>query len=97
MKQLTIFCNRDEEEHVVAALDHAGIPSFLRVGDATGHRFLDPGQIPRDMTWEATMFVVPAVAQEQLNAAVKELRAYAADCEIEPCMRIVISPVDEVF
>ena len=97
MKQLTVFCNRDEEERVVAAFDHAGIPSYLRVGDATGHRFLDPGQIPRDMTWEATLFVVPAVSEERMNAAVKELRAYTGKCEIEPCLRVVISSVDEVF
>ena len=97
MKQLTIFCSRDEEEHVVTALDRAGIPGYLRVGDATGHRFLDPGRIPRDMTWEAAMFVVPAVSEERMSAAVKELRAYAGECEIEPCLRIVISPVDDVY
>jgi hypothetical protein len=97
VKQLTIFCNRDEEERVVSALDHAGIPGFLRVGEATGHRFLDPGRVPRDVTWEATMFVVPAANEERLSAAVKELRAYAADCEIEPCLRIVVSPIDDVF
>jgi hypothetical protein len=49
------------------------------------------------MTWEATMFVVPAVTEEQLSVAVRELRAYATDCEIEPCMRVVVSPIDDVF
>ena len=97
MKQLTVFCNRDEEERVVKALDRAGIPRYLRVGDATGHQFLDPGQIPRDMTWEATMLVVPAVSEERMRSAVEELRAYAGKCEIEPCLRIVVSPVDEVY
>jgi hypothetical protein len=97
VKQLTIFCNRDEEERVVTALDHAGIASYLRIGEATGNRFLDPGQIPRAMTWEATMFVVPAVSEDRMSAAVKELRAHARDCEIEPCLRIVVSPVDDVY
>jgi hypothetical protein len=97
VKQLTVFCNRDEEQHVVTALDQAGIPSYLRVGDATGHRFLDPGRVPRDMTWEATMFVVPAASEERIGAAVKGLRSHAGECEVEPCMRIVVSPVDEVY
>jgi hypothetical protein len=92
-----IFCNSDEEGRVVSALDQAGIPAFLRVGDATGHRFLDPGQIPRDMTWEATMFIVPAAPEDRLELVVAQLRTYIGDCEIEPCMRIVISPVDDVF
>lgn len=92
-----VFCTSDEEERVVAAFDHAGIPAYLRVGNATGHRFLDRSQIPRDMSWEATLFVVPAVSEKQMSAAAKELRAYKGECEIEPCLRIVISPVDEVF
>jgi hypothetical protein len=97
MKQLTIFCSRDEEERVVSAFDHAEIPSYVRIGEATGNRFFDRGQIPRSMTWEATMFVVPAVPVDRVEAAVKELRAYATSCAIEPCMRIVVSPVDELF
>jgi hypothetical protein len=44
MKQLTIYCSSDEESRVITALDHAGVGGFFRVGDASGNRFVDPGQ-----------------------------------------------------
>jgi hypothetical protein len=95
MKQLTIFCSRDEETRVVAALDAAGVEGYLRVGSATGNKFLEAGRVPRTMSWEAAMFVVPALPEERARAVVQTLGDYARDCEIEPCLRMVLSPVDE--
>ena len=96
MKQLTIFCSRDLEDRVVSALDRAKVDAFLRVGEATGNRFRSAGQVPRLMTWEAVLFLVPMISEEGLGAIVDELEAYAGACEIEPCLRIVVSPVDRV-
>ena len=95
MKQLNIFCSRDEESRVISALDHAGIETFLRVGDATGNKFLGPGQVPRAMTWEAIMIIVPGAPPDQVKSVVEELGAYTRSCEFEPCLRMTTSPVDE--
>ena len=33
---------------------------------------------------------------KEIERIVKELREFAGTCEVEPCLRIVVSPVDEV-
>ena len=96
MKQLTIFCSRDEEERVVAILERAGVQSYLRVGNATGNKFLEAGRVPRTMSWEAAMFVVPAAEDPCVRAVAEALSEYTGKCEFEPCLRFVVGTVDEV-
>jgi hypothetical protein len=97
MKQLTIYCSSDEESRVITALDHAGVEGFFRVGDAAGNKFLDPGQVPRAATFEAIMIVVPAAPEEKVRVVTGELGEYTRACEIEPCLRMVVSAVEEVY
>ena len=97
MKQLTIFCGRDLEGRVITALDHAGIEGFFKPASSTGNRFLPQGEVPRTMTWDATMFVVPAAEESRVEVVLNELREHADSCEIEPCLRAVVSPVDRAL
>jgi hypothetical protein len=97
MKQLTIYCSRDLEERVVHVLDHAGVEAFFRSSTGTGVRFLPQGQLPRTMTWEALFFLVPAIEEPALEQVIDELQRYSGSCEIEPCLRIVVSTVDRVL
>ena len=96
MKQLAVFCSRDLEDRVVAALDHAGVEGFLRLGGGTGAKFKSGGELPRTMTWEATLFLVPAVAEDRLQLVIAELERYAGSCEVKPCLRIIVSAVEKV-
>lgn len=96
MKQLTIFCSRDLENRVIAVLDRAGIDGFFRAGAATGNKFVPGGQVPRTESWEAAMFVVPAVEGEKIDSILGALAEYARSCEIEPCLRVVVSAVERV-
>jgi hypothetical protein len=96
MRQLTIFANSDLEPQVLAAMDHARIDAFLRVGEASGNRFLPPGELPRTVAWDAVMFVVPAVASEKVQQIATELSAAARNCGTEPCLRIVATPAEIV-
>ena len=97
MKQLTIYCSSDEESRVITALDHAGVSGFFRVGDSSGNRFVDPGQVPRTVAWEAVMIVVPTTSEEKIRAVTEELGAYTRSCEFDPCVRIVASDADELL
>jgi len=97
MKQLTVFCSNDEESRVITALDHAGIKGFFRMGDASGNKFVEPGQVPRTVAWEAVMIVVPSAPEESIRAVMGNLGEYARSCTIEPCLRMVVSSVDEVI
>jgi hypothetical protein len=91
-----VYCSRDLEDRVVSAFDKAGVEAYLRVGSATGNKFLPEGQVPRTMTWEAVMYVIPAAEEGVISAVVEELEAYAGSCEIEPCLRMVVGTVQEV-
>jgi len=94
MKQLTVFVNRDLEPQVLAAFDHAGIEGFLRLGEASGNRFLAAGEVPRTIAWEAIMFVVPAVEEGKADRIAAELADAAADCGAGPCLRVVAVPAE---
>lgn len=97
MKQLTIFCSRDLEDRVVQALDNAGAEGFLHVGEATGRHFAASGELPRTISWEASMFVVPALDDEKVRAVQGQLAAYAGSCEVEPCLRMVVGSVERMI
>jgi len=96
MKQLTIFVNADLEPQVVAALDHAEVDGFLRVGEASGNRFLAEGEVPRTVAWEAVMFVVPVANEEQIRAVVGELDTVAESCGTGPCLKVVATPAESI-
>jgi hypothetical protein len=96
MRQVTVYVSHDLEARVVHALDHADIDGYVRVAGATGTRFAPPGQLPRTVTWEATLFLVPAADEGQVRRIVEELREFAGTCEVEPCLRIVVADVVEV-
>ena len=97
MKQLTIYCSRDLENHVVNALDHAKVEGFLRVGGASGSKFCDPGEVPRTMDWEATMFLIPGAAVPQIEAVISELEDYAKSCETYPCLRMSVTSLEQLY
>jgi hypothetical protein len=97
MKQLTIYCSRDLEDHVVNALDHAKLEGFLRIGGATGSKFCDPGEVPRTMDWEATMFLIPGSDESQIAAVISELGDYADSCETYPCLRMSVTPLEQLY
>ncbi len=96
MKQLTILCSSDLAETVQDALVRSGAEGFLRVTNATGVRpgaAADHGRWPR---WQAEMFVPPA-RDEEAASVVEALRSYAGRCEVEPCLRILISSLEAVY
>lgn len=97
MKQLTVFCSRDLESRVVSALDSAGIHGYLRVGDATGNRFLDKGQVPRSVTWEAVMLVVPGDEDAIIDRLREKLQGIASECGPDPCIRLLVNTACEVY
>lgn len=94
MIQLTIYFSSDLEGEVLNALDEAQVDAFLRLGEATGHRFLPPGEIPRTLTWDAVVLVVPVATEAQAGAVAEFLAARAGDCEADPCLRITTCPVE---
>jgi hypothetical protein len=96
VKQLTIFCSADLEHRVLTALERAGVSAFLRLDRVSGCRFNDPGRVPRTISWEALAFLVPGAEDDRVDAVVEELEVYAGACDIQPCLRLAVSPVERI-
>ena len=97
MKLVQVFCSRDLEHRVLRVLDDAGVEGYLRMGDATGGKFLPRGDVPRTMTWEAVSYIVPFASEEAVARITRDLRDYAGHCEIEPCLRLLVLPVEDAL
>ncbi len=96
MKQVTILCSADLSSTVHEALVGAGVEGFLNLPNASGMKpgaAAPHGRVPR---WPAEMFVVPAT-DEVARKVVAALEAYAGKCEVEPCLRILVSGLEAVY
>jgi hypothetical protein len=96
VKQLTIFCSSDLSETVRDALVRAGVSGFLKVPHAVGSKPGATWQHGRYPTWDAEMFIA-AAEPETIAKAVAALEQYAGKCEVEPCLRIMVSAVEAVY
>jgi len=96
MKQVTVLCSSDLAGVVQDALVRAGVEGFLHVPGAVGVKpgaAAEHGRYPR---FEAEMFVAPA-PQEVAESVVAALRSFAGRCEVEPCLRILVSSLEAVY
>jgi hypothetical protein len=96
VKQVTILCSSDLAAQVQDALVRAGVEGFLHIPRAVGVKpgaAAPRGRWPR---WEAEMFIVPA-PEEVVPSIVEPLRTYAGQCDVAPCLRILVSSLDAVY
>jgi hypothetical protein len=96
VKQLTIFCSSDLSDIVRDALVHAGVTGFLKVPHAVGSKPGATGQHGRYPTWDAEMFVAAAEA-EAVDKVMKDLEQHVGKCDVEPCLRIMVSALEAVY
>ena len=94
MKQITIFLSADLEEQMITALESAGAEGFFRLEGGLGNRFLEPGAVPRLVSWEAVVIIVPEASEEVAESLVEAARKFKGSCEVEPCLRLTVSPVE---
>ncbi len=96
MKQLTIFCSADLSAKVKEALVKSGAEGFLNVPTASGMKpdaAAPHGRIPR---WPAELFLAP-VQDEEAKRVVAALESYTGECQVEPCLRIMVSSLEAVY
>ena len=96
MKQLTILCSSDLSDAVRDALVAAGAEGFLQIPGAVGNKpgaAAEHGRYPR---WKAELFLAPA-PEEVVEKAVARLKHLINQCEVEPCLRVLVSTLDAVY
>lgn len=94
MKQLMILCSPDLENQVISILDEAGVDGFLHLPGGSANLFAAPGQIPRSLTWEANLVLVPAVDDDRVEKVADRLDEHARSCATETCVRYSITTVE---
>jgi hypothetical protein len=95
MKQLTIICSSDLSGLVQETLIQAGAEGFLNIAGATG---VMPGAAAphgRPPRWRADLFIIPA-EDDIVARVVGALREHAGRCATEPCLKILVAPLEEV-
>ena len=96
MKQLTIFCSSDLSDTVRDELVRAGVTGFLKVPHAVGSKPGATWQHGRYPTWDAEMFVA-AAEPEAVKKVVDGLDQHVGKCDVEPCLRIMVSALEAVY
>jgi len=96
VKQLTILCSSDLSATVRDALVRAGVTGFLKVPRAVGSKPDASAEHGRYPTWDAEMFVAPMEA-DAVAQVVGLLEQYAGKCDVEPCLRILVSGLEAVY
>ena len=96
MKQLTIFCSSDLSDTVRDVLVRSGVTGFLKVPHAVGSKPGATWQHGRYPTWDAEMYIA-AAETEAVDKAVEGLEQHVGKCDVEPCLRIMVSALEAVY
>ena len=93
IKQLTIICNTEISGMVRKTLSRSGIQGFAHMQGAGTH-VEKKSAWANDLTWPADLFIIPA-EEELLRGIIKRLKDYSGKCEIQPCLKLILSSVEE--
>lgn len=100
MKQLTILCSDNIAENVSMVLEkHIEKDGYVRLTNGYGVKCRVPVEgayTGRCIPWEAEVFFM-ALPDETTRLIVDELKHYAANCDIAPCLRMIVSAAEEVY
>ena len=94
-KQLTIICNNQIAKTVEQTLSRAGIQGFAHM-QGTGTNVFTKSAFSQDLTWPADIFIVPT-EEDLVKDIVDRLKQYAGQCREEPCLKLIVSPVEEFY
>ena len=96
MKLLTIFISSDLQDEVSRLISEAQVDCYVRLGEAYGISHRCKGSLGDDMPWEASVLMI-AGEEEQLESLAENIATTVKNKEYEPCLRMMLSPVDKVW
>ncbi|MFQ5769715.1 MAG: hypothetical protein ACE5HX_04210 [bacterium] len=94
MKQLTIYCSAELEPDVSQIFHKYEIDGFIHIPGIYGNKLKPRGSLEKDQIWPASGFVLHT---DELNirGIIQDLQNYANKCDIQPCLRMVVTPVEK--
>jgi hypothetical protein len=96
MKLLTILISSDLQDEVSRLISEAEVDCYVRLGEAYGISKRCKGSLGNNMPWDAGVLMV-AGEQEQLEQLADNIEAAVRSRDYEPCLRMMLSPVDRVW
>lgn len=96
MKQLTIYCSEELTDEVNHVLHKYEVEGFIHMPGIYGNKLKPRGSYEKDQIWQAAAFTV-FPEENKLTSIMNELQGYARKCNIEPCLRMVVLPVEEMY
>jgi len=96
MKQLTLYCSEELNDRVSQILHHYDLDGYIHNPGLFATTFKPKGSYVKDMAWEAHVYIL-FLSDEQLQGLLEELKQYINACDIEPCIRIVVTPVELIY
>jgi hypothetical protein len=95
MKQLTIICSSEIAKSVERTLSASGVRGFFHM-QGTGTHVEKKGPYSHDLTWPADTFIVPA-EEDKVKTIITKLYSFVGKCDIEPCLRMIVTPIEEFY
>jgi len=95
MKQVIIICNSEVTGTVEKTLSGAGIRGFAHL-EGTGTNVVEKGPYSQDLTWPADVFIVPT-EDALARKIVDELKGFAGQCREEPCLKVIVTGIEEFY
>jgi hypothetical protein len=96
MKQLTIYCSSELNETVNRVLHHYELEGFIHMPEIYGNKPRPKGSYEQDLAWQANAFVI-FPNDEQLRGITSELIEFANQCRVKPCLRMVVTPIEQLY
>ena len=96
MKQLTIYCTEELIGQVNQILHNAGIEEYIHMPGLYGNKLKTKGSFEKDQTYPASAFLIYAAA-EKVETIVAELKIYANQCSVKPCLRMAVLSPEQVY
>ena len=93
MKKLTIICSSEIARRVERTLSTTGVRGFFHT-QGTGTHVKEKSAYSHDMTWPADIYIVPT-EEDKARIIIDKLSAYADKCDIEPCLHLIVTPIEE--
>lgn len=96
MKQLTIYCSTELNESVVQIFRDHEIENYVHVPELYGNALKKRGSYERDQVWKANSFVL-FLEESVVDKIISDLKGYIDKCEIQPCLRLVVTPIEQIY
>ncbi|MBW7996385.1 MAG: hypothetical protein FVQ81_07440 [Candidatus Glassbacteria bacterium] len=96
MKLLTVIISSDLTDEVGELISAMDVDCYVRIGESYGISHRCKGSLGDNMPWEAAVLLV-AGEEELLVELADNIRAAVQSKDYEPCLRMMLSPVDRVW